>query len=155
MTNIDLFTCENGETRCWSSYSIITNELIRGCSSANLTETGCVTDNQNGMICRKSKILKCPFRHWFKTWTPENICWMGTVQVCLWIPGRSERSPGFCKRQKVVIKLHFLFETDMIVIQMDATLINLMVKQSIQGQMIWIQIQQGRIIHFLKFYFGS
>ena len=57
MTNIDLFTCANGETRCWSSYSIITNELIRGCSSANLTETGCVTDNQNGMICRKSKVI--------------------------------------------------------------------------------------------------
>ena len=56
MTNIELFTCANGETRCWSSYSIITNELIRGCSSTNLTETGCVTDNQNGMICRKSKI---------------------------------------------------------------------------------------------------
>merc|ERR1712131_235061 len=52
LTNIDLFTCANGETRCWSSYSILTNELIRGCSSTNLTETGCVTDNQNGMICR-------------------------------------------------------------------------------------------------------
>ena len=58
VTNIDLFTCADGETRCWSSYSIITNELIRGCSSANLTETGCVTDNQNGMICRKSKIFE-------------------------------------------------------------------------------------------------
>jgi len=69
VTNIELFTCASGETRCWSSYSIITNELIRGCSSTNLTETGCVTDNQNGMICRKSKIRRIQrnIRIWART----------------------------------------------------------------------------------------